>query len=123
VNCHGREKTSNVQNQITIANDKVLINSIIRSRSAYLPKKSKIIDSQCSTTLTPQGRLTPEEIERMVEDAEKFKAADEAQAAKVAAREEVRNYVYQVQDALENSEAVKKVRIGFICLNYVYHIY
>jgi hypothetical protein len=46
----------------------------------------------------------------MVDEAEKFKAADDAQAAKVAAREEVKNYVYQVMDTLENSAMVEKVR-------------
>jgi len=61
------------------------------------------------TISNDKGRLTQSEIDRMVEDAEKFKQQDDAQAAKVAAREEVKNYVYQVMDTLENSAMVEKI--------------
>lgn len=55
------------------------------------------------------GRLSQAEIDRMIEEAEKFKTEDDAQAGKVAARQEVQNYVYQVMDALENAALVEKV--------------
>merc|ERR1719316_2538900 len=60
------------------------------------------------TISNDKGRLTQAEIDQMVEDAEKFKAQDDAQAAKVAAREEVKNYVYQVMDTLENEAMLEK---------------
>jgi len=61
------------------------------------------------TISNDKGRLTQAEIDRMIEEAEKFKSHDNAQAAKVAAREEVKNYVYQVMDSLENASLVEKI--------------
>lgn len=61
------------------------------------------------TISNDKGRLTQAEIDRMIEEAEKFKAADDAQAAKVQMREETKNYVYQVMETLENEEMCAKV--------------
>jgi L1 cell adhesion molecule like protein len=61
------------------------------------------------TISNDKGRLTQADIDRMIEEAEKFKSQDDAQAAKVAAREEVKNYIYQVMDSLENATMVEKV--------------
>merc|ERR1711964_166796 len=61
------------------------------------------------TISNDKGRLTQEDIDRMISEAEKFKAQDDAQAAKVAAREEIKNYIYQVMDTLENPTLIEKV--------------
>lgn len=50
--------------------------------------------SQKITITNDKGRLTPEEIERMVQEAEKFKAEDEAFQKKVAAKCRLENLMY-----------------------------
>jgi len=54
-------------------------------------KKSIRIDSQ-------KGRLSPDEIERIVKEAEKFRAEDEAKKAKVDAKNNLENTLYQVKN-------------------------
>merc|ERR1712188_56362 len=51
-------------------------------------RKSIRIDSQ-------KGRLSPDEIERIVKEAEKFRAEDEAKRAKVDAKNGLENMLYQ----------------------------
>merc|ERR1712072_676516 len=56
-----------------------------------------------------KGRLTQEEIDRMVSEAEKFKKEDAEQQEKVQAKQELENYCYQVLDAAENSGLMSKL--------------
>merc|ERR1719421_1359938 len=58
------------------------------------------------TITNDQGRLTKEEIEKMVQDAEKFKAEDEATKNKVEARNGLEGYCFQMRNAL-NEEKIK----------------
>merc|ERR1712150_439421 len=53
-----------------------------------------------------KGRLTKEEIEKMVNDAEKFKAEDELIKAKVEAKNGFENYCFQMKNTL-NEEKLK----------------
>lgn len=48
-----------------------------------------------------KGRLSKEEIDRMVNDAEKYKAEDEKQKLRVTARNQLETYVYGVKQALD----------------------
>lgn len=48
------------------------------------------------------GRLTSDEIERMVEEAKKFQAEDRRRKETLAAREEFENYTFRVQESLAN---------------------
>ncbi|KAJ2469970.1 Hsp70 chaperone [Coemansia sp. RSA 2322] len=57
------------------------------------------------TITNDKGRLSKEDIERMVSDAEKFKAEDEAVAARVQARNGLESYAY----SLKNSVADPKI--------------
>ena len=52
----------------------------------------------------------PADIDRMIDEAEKFKAEDNAQANMVKAREEVKNYCYQVLDTMENETLADKLK-------------
>jgi heat shock protein 1/8 len=61
------------------------------------------------TISNDKGRLTQEEIDRMIEEAEKYKAQDDAQAAKVHAREEAKNYCYQLLETLDNESLTSKL--------------
>ncbi|KAJ2732470.1 Hsp70 chaperone [Coemansia sp. BCRC 34962] len=55
------------------------------------------------TITNDKGRLSKEDIERMVADAEKYKAEDEAVAARVAARNGLESYAYQLKNSLDDA--------------------
>ena len=57
--------------------------------------------SQQITITNDKGRLSKDDIERMVEEAEKFKADDEAVQQRVEARNKLDNYVYMVEGVLK----------------------
>jgi len=48
------------------------------------------------------GRLTKDEIEKMVSDAAKFKNEDDEQLKRVQAKTKLESYVYQIKDAIED---------------------
>jgi heat shock protein 5 len=56
------------------------------------------------TISNDQNRLTPEDIERMVADAEKFAEEDKAMAEKVAARNELEGYLYGLKNQVGDKE-------------------
>merc|ERR1712072_228322 len=56
-----------------------------------------------------KGRLTQEEIDRMVSEAEKFKKEDAEQQEKTQARQDLENYCYQVLDAAESNGLMSKL--------------
>merc|ERR1711957_535436 len=56
------------------------------------------------TITNDKGRLSKEEIEKMVNDAEKFKAEDEAVAAKVQAKNGFENYCFQMKNTLDDEK-------------------
>merc|ERR1711908_259830 len=69
--------------------------------------QDKATGKQNKITITnDQGRLTKEEIEKMVQDAEKFKAEDEATKNKVEARNGLESYCFQMRNTL-NEEKIK----------------
>merc|ERR1712048_1448983 len=59
------------------------------------------------TITNDKGRLTKEEIEKMVNDAEKFKAEDELIKKKVEAKNSFENYCFQMKNTL-NEEKLKE---------------
>jgi L1 cell adhesion molecule like protein len=58
------------------------------------------------TIKAEKGRLSDDEIDRMVKEAEEFREQDEAYAAKVEARNSLESYVYSLKNKLEE-EAIK----------------
>jgi len=67
----------------------------------------KATGKQNKITITnDKGRLSKEEIEKMVSDAEKFKAEDEAVKAKIEAKNGFENYCFQMKNTL-NDEKLK----------------
>merc|ERR1712159_320190 len=56
------------------------------------------------TISNDQNRLTPEDIERMVEDAEKFADEDKALKEKVEARNELEGYLYGLKNQVADKE-------------------
>jgi L1 cell adhesion molecule like protein len=60
------------------------------------------------TITNDKGRLSKEEIEKMVQDAEKFKAEDELVKKKIEAKNGLENYCFQMRNTL-NEEKLKTV--------------
>ncbi|KAL2759709.1 hypothetical protein ACRALDRAFT_2023846 [Sodiomyces alcalophilus JCM 7366] len=56
-----------------------------------------------------KGRLSKEEIERMLAEAEKYKAEDEAEAARVAAKNGLESYAYSLRNTLNDSNVEEKL--------------
>merc|ERR1712130_453400 len=56
------------------------------------------------TITNDQNRLTPEDIERMINDAEKFADEDAALKSKVEARNELESYAYSLKNQLSDKE-------------------
>uniref|UniRef100_A0A0A9X0C3 Heat shock protein 68 n=1 Tax=Lygus hesperus TaxID=30085 RepID=A0A0A9X0C3_LYGHE len=50
-----------------------------------------------------KGRLSNEDIEKMVRDAEKYKAEDEAQRDRIAARNSLESYIFQIKQAVDDA--------------------
>jgi len=55
------------------------------------------------------GRLSSEEIEKMVAEAKKFQAEDKRRKESIAAKEEFEQYTYQVQESLSNPVVAAKL--------------
>merc|ERR1712231_3415 len=56
------------------------------------------------TITNDQNRLTPEDIERMIQDAEKFADEDKKLKERVEARNELESYVYSLKNQLNDKE-------------------
>ncbi|WCJ19533.1 Heat shock 70 kDa protein [Euphorbia peplus] len=61
------------------------------------------------TITNDKGRLSKEEIEKMIEDAEKYKAEDEKIKKKILAREALEKYAYEVRNTLKDEEINSKL--------------
>ncbi|KAF8777841.1 Heat shock protein 70 B2 like protein [Argiope bruennichi] len=59
--------------------------------------------SQSITITNDKGRLSKEEIERMLNEAKQYEKEDQEQKEKVAARNNLENYVYSVKQAAESA--------------------
>jgi len=60
--------------------------------------------SEKITITNDKGRLTKEEIEKMVNDAEKYKAEDEAVANRITAKNGLENYCFQMKNTLDDEK-------------------
>mmetsp|Transcript_7236 Transcript_7236/g.8244 ORF Transcript_7236/g.8244 Transcript_7236/m.8244 type:complete len:664 (-) Transcript_7236:66-2057(-) len=61
------------------------------------------------TITNDKGRLSQDEIERMVEEAEKFKAEDDANKNRVEAKNGLENYCYQLKSSVGSDEVKDKI--------------
>lgn len=61
------------------------------------------------TITNDKGRLSKEEIERMVQDAEKYKDDDDIQRDKVAAKNTLESYAYQMKSSVEDESLKGKI--------------
>lgn len=61
------------------------------------------------TITNDKGRLTKEQIERMVKEAEQYKAEDENNKAKVEAKNSFENYAYSMRNTIKDEKIASKI--------------
>merc|ERR1712130_53818 len=61
------------------------------------------------TITNDKGRLSQEEIERMVQEAEKYKAEDDANKNRIEAKNGLENYCYSLKSSITSPEAEGKI--------------
>merc|ERR1712188_36100 len=61
------------------------------------------------TITNDKGRLSSEEIERLVQEAEKYKAEDEAHKKKVDAKNGLENYAYNMKNTINDEKVAGKI--------------
>jgi len=61
------------------------------------------------TITNDMGRLSKDQIEKMVSDAEKFKAEDEQASKKVQAKNGLESYVYSMRNTMQDSKVADKL--------------
>ena len=72
--------------------------------------KDKASGKESQITITnDKGRLSQEEIERMVKEAEKFSAEDEAMASKVESKNALENYAYSLRNSINDEKFKDKI--------------
>ncbi len=62
------------------------------------------------TIKNDKGRLSKDEIDRMVSEAEKFKKEDDEVASRITAKNELENYCYSVKSSLNEPKLVDKMK-------------
>ncbi|KAJ7774750.1 heat shock protein 70 family [Mycena metata] len=60
------------------------------------------------TITNDKGRLSKEEIDRMVDEAEKYKAEDEAAAARITSKNALESYAYNLRNSLNDEKLADK---------------
>merc|ERR1712174_162798 len=61
------------------------------------------------TITNDKGRLSKEDIEKMVNDAEKYKAEDEQQKERIQAKNELESYAFQMKQTVEDDKVKDKI--------------
>merc|ERR1719374_457021 len=61
------------------------------------------------TITNDKGRLSKDDIERMVNDAEKFKEKDDAQKERIAAKNGLESYIFHMKSALDQDQVQTKL--------------
>jgi len=61
------------------------------------------------TITNDKGRLSKDDIERMVNEAEKFKAEDEANRSKVEAKNQFEGYVFNIRNTIQDENVAGKI--------------
>ncbi|XP_073404671.1 heat shock 70 kDa protein-like [Dendrobates tinctorius] len=64
------------------------------------------------TITNDKGRLSREEIEKMVEEAERYKADDDTQRERIAAKNSLEAYVFSMKSAVEDENVKDKISPG-----------
>merc|ERR1712053_68588 len=65
--------------------------------------------SERITITNDQGRLSKEEIDRMVDESEKFRADDEKQKERIDAKNGLESYCFNMKSTIEDSNIKEKI--------------
>lgn len=77
------------------------------------------------TITNDKGRLTREDIERMVQEAEQYQAEDESQRDRIVAKNNLESYCFNMKNTVEDPKVKEKIaeddrkRIGDKCSNII----
>merc|ERR1719420_614953 len=63
------------------------------------------------TITNDKGRLSQDEIERMVEEAERYKAEDEANRVRIEAKNSLENYAYSMKNTMGDEKLAGKLSV------------
>jgi len=66
--------------------------------------KKNTTNTKKITIRQEKGRLTQEEVDRILREAEKYKAEDETKRLQVQAKNDFENFVYQMRNTLDDSK-------------------
>merc|ERR1712185_392300 len=61
------------------------------------------------TWANDKGRMSADEIERLVQEAERFKAEDEANKGRVEAKNSLENYAFQIRNSINDEKLAGKL--------------
>jgi L1 cell adhesion molecule like protein len=61
------------------------------------------------TIKNDKGRMSADEIERLVQEAERYKAQDEANRARIEAKNSLENYAYQIRNTMNDEKMAGKI--------------
>merc|ERR1711966_364549 len=64
------------------------------------------------TITNDKGRLSKDEIEKMVEEAEKYKSEDEANKSRIEAKNGLENYAYNMKNTMSDEKLKDKIEEG-----------
>jgi len=64
------------------------------------------------TIKNDKGRMSAEEIERLVQEAERYKAQDEAHRARVESKNALENYVFQLKNSMNEEKLAAAIPAG-----------
>merc|ERR550537_1153023 len=64
------------------------------------------------TITNDKGRLSKDEIEKMVEEAEKYKSEDEANKQRIEAKNGLENYAYNMKNTMNDEKLKDKIEEG-----------
>jgi endoplasmic reticulum chaperone BiP len=62
--------------------------------------------SETVTITSDQGRLTPDEVKRMMADAEKYAEEDKATIGRITGRNGLENYVFNLRNQLNDADGL-----------------
>ncbi|CAI9563591.1 unnamed protein product [Staurois parvus] len=90
--------------------DKSQIHDIVLVGGSTRIPKDKSSGKQNKITITnDKGRLSKEEIEKMLQEAERYKADDDVQRERVAAKNSLESYVFNLKSTVENDNIKDKM--------------
>jgi len=73
------------------------------------PLPRRVQKEQKITITNDKGRLSQDEIDRMVQEGEKYKAEDDANRNRIEAKNGLENYCYQIKTSIGSKEVEGKI--------------